>query len=223
MNERADSVFSLLDSGQTDDLADLLQTDPSLAGTRRADGTSAVMWARYLGDESALTLLLAARPWLDGFEGAAVGDLDAVRTAIASDPTFPTAFATDGFTALGLAAFFGQDEVVRLLLTAGADPNSVSHNGMRVAPLHSSVAGRHAGISADLVAAGADVNAIQTDGYTPLHESAQNGDVATTELLLAAGADPASAKDDGQRPADSARTAGHLALADRLEQAASGK
>jgi ankyrin repeat protein len=88
---------------------------------------------------------------------------------------------------------------------------------MRVAPLHSALAGGHAEIVEVLLAAGADVNAVQADGYTPLHEAAQNGDTATSKRLVAAGADTTARLDNGLTPAGSARRAGHVALADWLD------
>jgi len=216
----ATAVFEALDAGETETLRALIAADPALAGASRADGMSAVLWARYRFDLDALAILLAAEPALDAFEAAAVGDEIRLGATLAMDPALATAFSTDGFTALGLAAFFGHPGCVRMLLAAGADPNAASQNPMRVAPLHSALAGRHTAIAAALLDAGANVNAIQADGFTPLHEAAQNGDEPAALLLLVAGADPHVARDDGQTPADTARIAGHDELAARLQAAA---
>jgi ankyrin repeat protein len=55
---------------------------------------------------------------------------------------------------------------------------------MRVAPLHSAVAGDHFSVVAKLVEAGANVNAAQAGGFTPLMGAAQNGNLEITQLLL---------------------------------------
>ena len=110
-----------------------------------------------------------------------------LRAELARDPELAVAFAPDGFTALGLASFFGHREAAELLLAAGARVNDQSRNAMRVAPLHSALAGGHAEIVELLLDAGADVNAVQADGYTPLHEAAQHGDQPLAERLVAAG------------------------------------
>jgi ankyrin repeat protein len=214
----SDRVFELIDAGDVAGLRELLAADPSAAESRRSDGTSPVLWARYQFKLDAVDALLAAQPRLDAFEAAAVGRTDALRAAVERDPAVATAFAPDGFTALGLASFFGHREAAQLLLAAGARVNDASRNPMRVAPLHSALAGGHTEIAELLLGAGADVNAAQADGYTPLHEAAQNGDLPMAERLVAAGASPTVRLDDGSRPAQSARKAGHEALAAWLEE-----
>jgi ankyrin repeat protein len=213
----SDRVFELIGAGDIAGLRTLLASDPSLAASRRADGMSAVLWARYQFELEAVEALLAAKPPLDGFEAAAIGRTQDLRELLLRDPDLATAFAPDGFTALGLASFFGHRESAEALLAAGARVNDASRNEMRVAPLHSALAGGHTDIVELLLAAGADVNAVQADGYTPLHEAAQNGDQPMAERLVTAGARPDGRLDDGSTPADSARKAGHTALADWLD------
>jgi ankyrin repeat protein len=220
MAASSDRVFELIEAGDVVGIRELLAEDASLAASRRADGTSAILWARYQFELDAVEALLAAGPPLDAFEAAAIGRTAELHEALARDPELATAFAPDGFTALGLASFFGHVEAVEILLAAGARVNDASRNEMRVAPLHSALAGGHAEIVERLLAAGADVNAVQADGYTPLHEAAQNGDQALAERLVAAGADTTAHLDTGSTPADSARQAGHVALADWLDDVA---
>lgn len=214
------TVFELIEAGDVVGLRELLARDPAAAGARREDGTSAVLAARYQFELDAVAALLAAEPPLDIYDAAAVGETDALRAELARDPELAVAFAPDGFTALGLACFFGHRSAAEALLAAGARVNDASRNPMRVAPLHSALAGGHAEIVELLLAAGAEVNAVQADGYTPLHEAAQNGDQAMAERLVAIGADPQARLDDGSTPADSARAAGHVALAEWLDRLA---
>ena len=213
-----DRVFELIDAGDVAGLRALLASDPAAAASRRADGASAVLWARYNFELDAVEALLEANPALDAFDAAAIGRTDVLRAELERDPAVATAFAPDGFTALGLASFFGHLEAAQVLIAAGARVNDASRNAMRVAPLHSALAGRHAEIATLLLEAGADVNAVQADGYTPLHEAAQNGDRPMAERLIAAGANPRASLDDGSTPAESARRAGHDSLAARLEE-----
>jgi ankyrin repeat protein len=214
----SDRVFELIEAGDVSGLRELLASDPAAAASRRPDGTSAVLFARYQFELDAVEALLAANPPLDVFDAAAVGRTGVVRDELARDPALAVAFAPDGFTALGLASFFGHLDAAALLIEAGARVNDASRNAMRVAPLHSALAGGHAEIVELLLAAGADVNAVQADGYTPLHEAAQNGDQVLSERLVAAGADPLARLDDGSTPAESARKAGHEQLANWLDR-----
>jgi len=214
-------VFALIEAGDAGALRALLEDDPSAAGARRPDGMSAVLWARYRDEHQALAVLLSFVPPLDVFEAAAVGRADALRAALERDPELTVAYSSDGFTALGLASFFGHRAAVELLLASGARVNDASRNPMRVAPLHSALAGTDTRIAELLLAAGADVNAVQADGYTPLHEAAQNGDQHMAERLVAAGANMHARLDDGSTPAESARKAGHGALASWLDGLAS--
>jgi ankyrin repeat protein len=213
----SDRVFALIEAGDVTALRAVLAEDPSAAEARRADGPSALLWACYQGESEALATLLEANPRLDVYEAAALGRTDALRAELDRDPGLAVAFAPDGFTALGLASFFGNRDAVELLLARGARVNDASRNRMRVAPLHSALAGSDSTIAELLVGAGADVNAVQADGYTPLHEAAQNGDQAMAERLVHAGADLQALLDDGSTPADSARKAGHPALAAWLD------
>lgn len=184
------------------------------------NGTSPLLAAVYRGDAAAVAAILADGPELDIFEAAAVGDAGRVRELVDVDPALARAFATDGFHALGLAAFFRHPEVVKILIAAGADIAAPSRNPMQVTALHSAIAGQDRESTLALIAAGAPVNLAQRDGFTPLHESAQNGDREISDALLAAGADPSLTLDDGSRPADLARKHGHPELAAHLEQAA---
>jgi ankyrin repeat protein len=209
-------MFDAIDAGDEARLAELLATEPGLAGERDDDGVSAALHARYRDNHDAVAQLLATDPDLDIFDAAGLGRPDRLAELLAADPGLASAFASDGFTPLHLAAFFGGVEAARLLIANSAPPNAVSRNPMQVTPLHSAAAGGHDEVARLLVAAGADVNARQLHGYTPLHAAAQNGDAEMTEMLLAAGADLAARTDDGQTAADIAAVAGHAEIAARL-------
>jgi ankyrin repeat protein len=211
-----DEMFDAIDAGDEARLTELLATEPGLAGERDNDGVSAVLHARYRDNHDAVAQLLATHPELDSFDAAGLGRPDRLAELLARDRSLATAFSSDGFTGLHLAAFFGQVDTARLLIAHSASPNVVSRNALQVMPLHSAAAGSHVGVARLLVAAGADVNATQLHGYRPLHAAAQNGNAELTELLRAAGADPAARNDSGQSAADLATAAGHRDIATRL-------
>ena len=197
------SVFDLIDAGDRDSLSAELDRDPDLAGERNADGLSPVLYALYNGKQELVQPLLDANPPLDVFDAAAVGRTRGLEELLDAEPELVTAWSPDGFTALHLAAFFGQEDAAKILVERGAEVSLVARNAnIHVTPLHSAAAGSHPGIVKLLLEHGADPNAAQDGGFTPLHSAAQNDDRESAEALLDAGADPSLANDDGKTPAD---------------------
>src|SRR6202034_1796007 len=87
--------------------------------------------------------------------------------------TSPYAAFTVGWTTLHLAASGGDEQIVKTLLSAGANIAAKSRDGTE--PLY--VAGwlGHANIVEILLAAGADISARTPDGLTALHEASNRG------------------------------------------------
>ena len=216
-------IFSAVKDGDRDSVERILADDPAAAGARDADGVSVLLTAVYWGKNDIRDLLLALGPELDVFEASAVGDVSRVRELVDADASLASAYSPDGFFPLGLASFFKHPDVVRELLTAGADPRGVARNPMQVTALHSAVAnGGDRESALALIAAGADVNAQQRHGWTALHGAAEMGDSEVIEALLTAGADPMMATQEGKTPADLAREHGDEEVAARLEASRAG-
>ncbi len=118
----------------------------------------------------------------------------------------------NGVTALINAARYGQLDLMRLLLSKGADPDAASTDG-EITALGQALASPAVGKScapADavkaLLEAGADANA-PAGGWTPLLIALSNDDADSVGALLAAGADPKARSPDGATAADLARRA----------------
>lgn len=120
--EPSREIFDVVRAGDTGRLQALLSADPSLASVRNERGHSPVLIAQYHHKSDAVAVLLAAGPALDVFDAASVGDAPRVADWVDRDPRLLTATSSDGFTPLELGAFFGQADVVRLLLERGANP-----------------------------------------------------------------------------------------------------
>lgn len=114
---------------------------------------------------------------------AASGDLDAVRHCVATDPAAVTA-RNDGdhWTALHLAALFGQRDVVAFLLSVGANPNAPNRDGDT--PVIAAVHGTDAATLRLMFEGGGDINAVGKYGNTPLHEAVRLGNEAAAAMLL---------------------------------------
>ena len=195
----------------------LLTARPYLAGASNAAGLTAVAAAAYARQPAIVARILAAKPDLDRFEAAIVGDLARHSQLLDEADAEPIDQRTgDGFTALHLAAFFGRLRVAQELLDRGADPNAWALGDLRVQPLHSAVAGGHEAIARLLVAHGAQPDQPQRGGYTPLHAAAANGMAALADFLVEHGANPKALTEDILTPADLAERAGHVELAAHL-------
>jgi ankyrin repeat protein len=178
---------------------------------------TAILRAVYERQAEALAQLLATQPALTIFEAAAVGDAARVRQLLAAEPALTHSWADDGWTPLHLAAFFGRPEALEALLAHRADPRALSSNGEGNTPLHSALAGRgDPRIVTQLLAAGADVNALAAGDYTPLHIAAFRDDVATLEMLLARGANAQARTRDGRTALAIAEARGCAGVARRL-------
>lgn len=218
-----DESNKFLDAVKMGDLAvvsSLLAADPQLLNVRDESGVSVLMLAAYYGKEDITAYFLSRKEELDIFEAAALGDVERLGHLIEHDPSVLCGYSEDGFTPLGLAAYFGQIANLILLVENGADVNAVSRNQMQVRPLHSAVAHRQADISLimakRLLESGAQVNPIQHGGWTPLHQAAAHGNLEMVDLLLNYGADPAMKSDDGRTALMMAEDGQHSAVIRRL-------
>ncbi len=215
----ATELFAAIKGGDTAAVERLLDQDRGLVDARDESGLSPILVALYRGRGEIAAAILREGPRLSVFDAAAAGVLGRVRDLVAGEGSLANATSPDGFSPLGLAAFFKRRKIVRYLLDAGADPRLASRD-QRFTPLHSAVATDAGAGDVELVHmlldAGADPNARSLQGGTALHTAAFTGDLATAELLLGHGADPSVRTNDGKTPGDVAIERGHLAVADLL-------
>lgn len=199
--------FAAMHDNNLERVKEMLASDPSLAKSRNSNGVSAVMQARYEVRHELVALLREKAGELDIFEAATLGDVPRLTALLNANASLAKGYSNDGFTALHLAAFFGQLEAADALLHAGADPKAYANNNMHVAVINSAAASGKADLVRLILRAGADPNARQMMGYTALHAAAAHDNVEMAKDLLAAGADPSVMNDEGQTALDKAGTA----------------
>lgn len=147
--------------------------------------------------------------------------VDVVRFLLTKGPDLSFR-AFQGGTPLHWAYFGGSSEVIELLLTAGADPNS-RDNDLRSSPrafgICIPVSWGFAWLVKQRLAADPSLANLM-DGHTsPLCEAARGGHAGVVQLLLEAGADPTRTNSDGQTPYDLATAGGHAKVAELLTRA----
>src|SRR5688572_10090286 len=209
---------SLVDAVKAGDLA-VVQTLVSRQADVNApqpDGTTALHWAVERDAPALVQTLIRAGAnvkavnrygvtplWLASVNGSATAI--AMLTEAGADANTPSA---EGETPLMVAARTGKADAVGELLKRGADVNAVEGWRKQTALMWAAAEG-HAGVIPTLVAAGANLHARSSGGFTPLLFAAREGRIAAVQALLAAGAnlnDALPARSRGSEPAAPAET-----------------
>jgi hypothetical protein len=115
------------------------------------------------------------------------------------------------------AAIKGRTEIVRLLLTNGADVTLQSTGGT-TALMEAAFKGHTEIVRLLLTNGAADVNTKDDKGWTALMEAAFYGDAGIVRRLLAKGADPKLKNRDGRTALQIARGRGHQDIVDIIER-----
>jgi len=114
------------------------------------------------------------------------------------------------------AALRGHRNWIRPLIEQGADINGPCPRIYNGPPLLAAAWYGHADTVAELLAAGAQVDASNSRGETSLHYAASAGHEAVVDRLLAAGADARAADRNSDTPLHRAATGGHDVVIQRL-------
>lgn len=132
-----------------------------------------------------------------------------VLLALGVDPNLPE--AGTGYTALQIAAYYGNFEVTRSLLDWSANIQKDDPT-----PLYLASCNGHTSVASLLLDRGSDVNHAGSNGDTPLHRAASNGHVEVVQLLLSRGAKSEAMNSQRETPLYMAASQGHLKAAEQL-------
>ena len=211
-------IIEFIKTGNNEGLARLFAENPNAADGRMADGLSLLQLAAYYRNVEAVRLFKQYKQHFDIFEAACAGEYEHLAWLIEERPNSINTFSSEGFTAMGLACFFGHYDCVRLLLDSNANPDIAANNVFKVAPIHSACAISNYEIAELLLKNGANPNAVQQQNITPLHSAAHNGATELAHLLLDFGANIHAKTEEGKTPLAMALAGNHLETADFLKQ-----
>ena len=192
-----------------------VEKDSATLAERSDQGVSPLLFAAYNERLEMVAFLRERTNDLSFFEACVVGDLPAVRRFLARGTNIDQR-SPDGFTPLGLAVFFRQPALAKLLIEAGADVNAKASNTLQVAPIHAAVARSDLVTLQLLLEAGANPDLTQQRLMRPIHEASAAGNLPVVAMLLLYGADATARNEEGKLPSDFANQAGHQALGKRL-------
>ncbi|MFC3196244.1 ankyrin repeat domain-containing protein [Parapedobacter deserti] len=202
-----------IEMGNSVAIENLLNGNPGLSKQKTSHDISPLLLACYYNKPQIVKVLLKHIDELTIHEAAAAGLVEQVLNRA----DLIDAVSEHGFTPLGVATHFGNEDIVRLLLANGADPNIQSQNGYNVYPLHAAIGSGFDSIAKMLIEAGAEVNVLQSSRTSPLHLASQNGNIDLIILLLENGALLEIKNDMGKTASDLAAEKGHMEIANILK------
>lgn len=151
-------VFEAAAVGRADLVVRLVAADPSLATDYAADGFTALQLASFLGSLECVRALVDAGADIEAvsrnamairpLHAAAAGRHLAISRLLVERGADVDAVQRDSFTPLMAAAQHGDEELVELLLSAGADPAARTDGGTSAADLAADAG--HPGLAARL-------------------------------------------------------------------------
>ncbi|WP_461790161.1 ankyrin repeat domain-containing protein [Pedobacter sp.] len=205
-----------IENNQLEEIVALLSQKPQLASQVTSHQISPMLLACYYKKMDIANAIAEFMPELNIFDACAIGKFDDVTLLVFKNPRAVNEYSVDGFTPLGLACYFGHEEIARFLVLKGADVNLPSKNGFNVFPIHSAVAANNFNVTKVLLDAGAYPNVCQKSGVAPLHSAAQLGNIELIILLLEHGAEVSLRMEGGKLPADLAAEKGFHEIAEIL-------
>ncbi len=213
-----DELLAAVKANNAATVRKVLERNPFIARMKTPNGT-ALLTANYYGAEDALAALLerVQEDELNVYEASALGRPARLKTILGQSRLKVNRPNAEGFTPLGLAAFFGHADAAKVLLEHGAEVNVTDKSRFGNTALDAAVAANHADVVRVLLAAGASANARDASDYTPLHKAAQNGNLEIVRMLLEHGADATAVRKGGGAPFDEAEAKGHADVAEVLK------
>ncbi len=195
-----EDIHEVVWQGQVEDIKRLLDKGPSLVNKKNDKGQTPLHKAVRFSKLEAVKLLVERGGDITAVDDKdesclfMTRDADIARYLLEQSPELLHKRNKWERTPLCRAVSNGREELVKLFIEKGADVNALSMRDER--PLWN-WSGNKLSIGQALVAAGADVNAKTTSGWTILHKMAGNGRTEAFKFLVSKGADIEAVANNG--------------------------
>jgi ankyrin repeat protein len=196
----------------------IVDGNPALVNLVSPVGERPVLTAIYYCANEIAEMFINRGAQLDIFEATALRKAGLVAEHLRGDSRLAMAFCQAGWTPVHLAAWFGFEDVARLMLDYGGSANARPRNTLQYTPLHCAVMGGQPGMIALLTAHGAAPDSPDWEGNTSLHLAAQENSVECAASLIANGASLDARRKDTATPLRAAMLAGSASAAQLLRQ-----
>ena len=216
------------EQGENDIIRFALASGANVDAYDPESGKTPLILAAERGHVSSVALLIergarvdrkSTEDWTPLVYAAARGQPQVARLLIGAGANVEVREPSGGYTPLMIAALLGQADLIAPLIDAGANVSARGHQtgATALAVAASSASSDALDTMAELMIAGASLDARDDSGATPLIAATKAGNANAVNLLLSAGADPLAADGDGNDAAHYARERGNddiLALLD---------
>ena len=206
----AEWLAPIIRSGDAELALELIRDSPHLLEARFSGNATPLHVAAYSKQDRIADAFLTMGAKMDFIAAVALGRNALVQAMLNDHPTLIRRRSPDGWTPLHIAARYAAPEMMALLISAGADVNSVGKRCLT--PLFFATEEPYSNAEL-LLAKGANIDARGKHGFTVLHYAAKRGHARLVSFLLAHGARSHMQTDARQTPWELAVREGHRSVA----------
>lgn len=161
-----EALTEAINAGRDDLVDQLLFQNPDWVNAQDSMGTSMLMHALHERQPWVAGVIIRHRRQFSPWELAACGLEGDLRKQLDENPAIVYEFSPEGYPLTFMAAFFGQDVTLRLLLERGADPNAIAKNATKMTALHGAALQNHPEVAQMLINYGCSTKLRDQEGKT---------------------------------------------------------